>query len=167
MHKRILAIASTALMLCGFATPGFSATGVQLDSSATTITRYNSITTFDPVTRVAKFYPTESLTAGALPNESWIKDTSAPVEFDAPTEQGIYNVCSNDCTATAPLVVSAVPGSPSAQTVVIVPDFTWQAYNPTGGGSLYGTGQFSSDGHRLFRLASTPSTHTASTLSRR
>ena len=150
MKKTALVLLASLLIICGFASPGLSSPGVQVDASSTVVSKYNSIATYDPVNHSAKFYESSALVSGALPNASWINENSAAIEFAAPEEQGVYNVCSNDCSDIAPLVVSATPGRPVAQTVVIVPDFTWQAYNPVGGGSLYGTSRYTESGQRIF-----------------
>jgi len=111
---------------------------------------YNSIATYDPLTGQGRFFGPQDLTPQKLPNRSWISDPTAGTEFSAPTAQGVYNMCLGDCHQIAPLIVSANPDHPTASIVVIVPDFTWQAYNPMGGGSLYTDFKTHKDGKTYF-----------------
>lgn len=116
---------------------------------APNVTRYNSIANFNPVTRVVHFYNNASLNTQIHPNLSWIPNGQGTV-IKTSAKQGIYAVCQNHCKSIASVVVSAKPGAPTSRTVVIVPDFTWQAYNSIGGGSMYKDGLHHPNGKRYY-----------------
>lgn len=139
MKRFTVAVALLATVSSLLAITPSQATPTVTIVAATPVDHYNSVTVFNPVTRKVKFFRSQDLTNQTLPNKNWISQATPFTELDAPDEQGVYNVCTDACEDVAPLIVDAVPGHPSAEVLVVVPDFTWQAYSPTGGGSLYGS----------------------------
>ncbi len=141
MKKSLATLLAAAGIFVSYVSPAIAAQANGSDEAvfkvATARGRYQAIATFDPITRHGKFFAPSALRKQTRPDKSWIANEAAGIDFTAPEEQGIYNMCIGDCHKLAPLVVSAEPDHPTASTVVIVPDLTWQAYNVVGGGSLY------------------------------
>lgn len=93
---------------------------------------YGAWSDFDPLTGTVSIhsqFPDESNAAA-----DWLDPS--PVVFQTQVASGIYEA-SLPSGAVAPVVVSTSPYVQRSSIAVIVPDFTWQAYNEAGGWSFY------------------------------
>jgi hypothetical protein len=112
---------------------------------------YNSVAKYDPATRTAELFGSESL----LPTTASDEDPTyglAGVSVDLASEhQGIYDIQwqVNGHTNKAVLTITADPGVATSNVLVIVPDYTWQAYDASKGGSFYGDGIQHADGRHF------------------
>jgi hypothetical protein len=92
---------------------------------------FNAMTAFEPDNR--RMWLHYNLVPATKPQVRW-RGRSISSRTDMP--QGLY-VVENDVGVRAPLAITADPGRPAASTAVLIPDYTFYAYNRVGGGSLY------------------------------
>lgn len=103
-------------------------------------TEYNALADYDPTTSKLRLYSARSLLVQTDPALSWKPDMpDLTLDVDRSTvPQGVYTaVWGSDPVSHARVVVSAMPGTPTSRILMMVPDYTYMAYNSTGGGSLY------------------------------
>lgn len=95
-----------------------------------------AVANYDPATGVATLH--DSL-PGDMRAVNEPRTSNDPRTITVGVRSGLYRVRwnSDGGPQSALLTVSASPKKPTSDVVVIVPDFTWQAYNKTGGGNLY------------------------------
>jgi hypothetical protein len=93
---------------------------------------YGAWSDFDPVTGTVTIHSTFPDQSNAAVD--WTDPN--PYVFQTQTASGVYEV-TLPSGAVAPLVVSVSPHVQRSRIAVIVPDFTWQAYNEAGGWSFY------------------------------
>ena len=100
---------------------------------------FDAIATWDPIREDACLYSSESLKPPTNSADPWVAKGNCKIWKPEPgTPSGIYVVTWDSGKSKALLTISASPTS--AQTghiLVIVPDFTWQAYNLVKNGSFY------------------------------
>jgi len=100
---------------------------------------YNAIATWNPNHGTACLYSAGKLKDPLSPSKPWVTEGDCET-WTPPNDlpQGVYDISWDNGASIAPLIVSADPSvTPGAKTLVIVPDYTWQAYNIQGGGSFY------------------------------
>ncbi len=109
-------------------------------SPATNNSFYSAITRHIPGDRTFSLHA-DSIISNSLQSRSIGETTSRlrsnPINLPTPPLSGIYDVQWAYGFRKAPLIVSADPAKPRSRIAVLVPDYTWQAYNITGGKSLY------------------------------
>ena len=93
---------------------------------------YSAWSDFDPLTGTVVIHSTFQDESNAAVD--WTDPN--PYVFQSQIASGIYEVILPS-GAVAPLVVSVSPYVQRSRIAVIVPDFTWQAYNEAGGWSFY------------------------------
>lgn len=92
---------------------------------------FNAMATFDPRDRRVRLL--HNLVPATKPEVRWL-GRSVSSRTDLP--MGLY-VIENQEGMRAPVAITAEPGKSVASTAVLVPDYTFTAYNRVGGGSLY------------------------------
>jgi len=101
--------------------------------------KYNAIAGWNPEAQSACLYSANELQAPANSSEPWVKPANC-INWTPPsgTLPGIYDATWDSGKSRALLVISDAPKKPSHSSIaVIVPDYTWQAYDLVKGGSFY------------------------------
>ncbi len=118
---------------------GEPAPKVTLSQPTVDSTDFNAIATWDVPNQKACLYSAKTLSAPSTSQDSWV-DPGHCTEWQPPedTKSGIYVASWNSGESKALLVISAKPDThPMASMAVIVPDYTWQAYDLVKNGSFY------------------------------
>ena len=100
---------------------------------------YNALATWDPVRQEACLYSATSLRSQPKPSDAWVTPGDCTIwKPNASYSPGVYDINWERGESHAPLIISSSPvAKTKAKTVVIVPDYTWQAYNIQSGGNFY------------------------------
>jgi hypothetical protein len=112
---------------------------VTLTAPSPSDVEFNAIATWNPLKRAACLYDSTGVKVPSSTAEPWVtpgdcRSWSPPVGI----ESGIYVASWDSGKSKALLVLSAEPmTSKHKQVLVIVPDFTWQAYDLVGKGNFY------------------------------
>jgi hypothetical protein len=103
-------------------------------------TTYNSISRYDPFTDHLALFSATSLIKQTDPRLSWLPalpDFEINLSENRPTP-GIYTVSWGKSPQNVAIaVIGSKPTEQKSKVLVLVPDYTWSAYNRTGGGSFY------------------------------
>ena len=100
---------------------------------------YNALAIWNPVRQEACLISSKALKVQDSPDKPWASETECQLwRPDSAPEQGVYDVKWDNGKSIAPLIISANPTArPKNKVAVIVPDYTWQAYNLQSGGNFY------------------------------
>ena len=144
--KKVLVALVAACLISG--TPAWSATPALAQPTAESVTLsaptaqddfFDAIATWNPISQEACLYNAESLKPPTASDEPWVsKDNCKLWKPEPGTPSGIYVLSWESGKSKALITMSAAPTSAAqARMLVIVPDFTWQAYNLVKNGSFY------------------------------
>jgi hypothetical protein len=112
---------------------------VTLSSPTTQDDFFNAIATWDPINQEACLYDADSLKPPSSSDEPWVTKGKCKAWRPEPgTPSGVYVLSWESGKSRALITLSSQPEA-ATQTamLVIVPDFTWQAYNLVKNGSFY------------------------------
>lgn len=140
--RRVTSALATGLVFCALGS-GVSFAEVSAPTPTVTVQpvniatyAYESLALYDPVTAKARLYAADRLVPQTSPELSWTAGVT-PVTVSIPVQPGVYDVSWSDGAAVAPLIVSSSPSVRNSRVMVLIPDYTVQAYSDTGGGSFY------------------------------
>lgn len=145
MNKVLVFAASVGLLsgLAGIqANPVYAqppADGVTLSLPTAQDDFFNAIATWDPIHQEACLYNADSLTAPSSSDEPWVTKGDCKIWRPEPgTPSGVYVLSWQSGKSRALVTLSAPPSEAQpGRLLVIVPDFTWQAYDLVKNGSFY------------------------------
>jgi hypothetical protein len=107
---------------------------------AITGTSYNSVARYQPGSAHLTLFGATSLIKRTDPDLSWLPvqpDFDINLSAKRPTP-GVYTVTWGGLPRNvANVIIGSKPTAKGSKILILVPDYTWTAYNPTGGGSFY------------------------------
>ena len=147
MNKSALKTTVTALVTLGFfalgySTPAFASSdkeSVTLSAPTASDVEFNAIATWNLKTQSACLYSSTELKVPSSADAPWVSPNSC-YRWTPPagTSSGIYVASWDSGRSKALLVISAEPISEKRnRVVVLVPDYTWQAYDLVKNGNFY------------------------------
>lgn len=105
-------------------------------------TAFNALADYDPDRSVLTLYSAEHLIPRTDPALSWkpeYPDFTIPINRSL-VPQGIYTVTWGvETVSQARIAITAIPRAATSRVLMLVPDYTYQAYNGAGGGNFYGS----------------------------
>ncbi len=146
MRRLVIGVISFAVWLATFTvSPVFAATANYTLTPAVASTTYNSVAKYDPVTAHLMLFSASSLIPQTDPGLSWLP-ASPDFDIDLSTARptpGVYTATWGDSPLNvANVVIGSNPKVQGSRVLVLVPDYTWAAYNEIGGGSFYASNPY-------------------------
>jgi hypothetical protein len=150
--KKLLVSLSAACLFLGSTVLSVTPAQAQPASDSVTLTAptaqddfFDAIATWDPIHQEACLYSSETVKPPATSEEPWVTKGNCKIWKPEPgTLSGIYVATWDSGKSKALLTISNSPAASSTsgsglagRMLIIVPDFTWQAYNLVKNGSFY------------------------------
>jgi hypothetical protein len=144
--NKVLVLAVSVSLLSGLAAMPANPAQAQPTSETVTLSSpsaqddfFDAIATWDPINQKACLYDAESLKPPISSDEPWVTKGKCKVWRPEPgTPSGVYVLSWESGKSRALITLSAPPeATTQANMLVIVPDFTWQAYDLVKNGNFY------------------------------